>query len=252
MRDRDRVLCALCGIQRLCEYREALEVRQSPLKSPNAPNLQAASYLHQTMESVWFDGPAGRLEGKDHPAPGRTVLMLHPHPKYQGSMGSRLIYDVAKGLHGAGYHVVRFNFRGVGRSEGQYDAGNGELADALAVYDQLALSEPPIVLGYSFGSAVAVALSLQRPVGCLLLVAPPPKIYDSELHPKEQAPHVDVPVQLVVGTNDEFVSPEECMAYAGEFPYAELTVLDGAHHFLEPSQNPRVVDWALSVLSNVS
>lgn len=115
----------------------------------------------------WIPVPHGRLEAlyRPGPTPGAPVaLVLHPHPLHGGTMHNKVVHRTAKALEEHGYATLRFNFRGVGQSTGQFDQGIGETADAEAALDFL-LSEHPereevIVAGFSFGSVIGLR------VGC--------------------------------------------------------------------------------------
>lgn len=204
-----------------------------------APRVDAASR--------WIDGPAGRLDSRWHGPKTRLrlpVLLLHPHPLFGGTMGSRLVYDLAASLSEAGHRVVRFDFRGIGRSDGRYAMGDGEAADAAAVWDALRMEagRDPAVVGYSFGGGVAARLATARTVPRLVLVGTQPRVYQSALAPIDDAPRTKAAAHLVVGDRDEYVSVAETEALAKAFrPHAAVTVVRGAAHFLEPSRNPDVV-----------
>lgn len=204
------------------------------------------------MESRFFQGPAGRLDARLHgPEEGRPVLILHPHPLFGGTMGSRLVYDLAKALGGAGFRAVRFDYRGVGRSEGGYGHGDGEVEDAVAVFDALAAEtgHVPAVVGYSFGGGVACRLATLRQPARLVLVATPSPLTQSTLVPTADAPKVRCPAALVFGDRDELAPAAGARELAAAFrPPAKLTFLDGAAHFLEPSHNPRAVAAVLEAL----
>jgi alpha/beta superfamily hydrolase len=209
------------------------------------------------MDATFFQGPAGRLDARAHgPSGGAPVLLLHPHPLFGGTMGSRLVYDLAAALGDAGFRAVRFDFRGVGRSDGVYGEGSGEAEDALAVFDALAseAGEAPCVVGYSFGAAVACRLATLRVPRRLVLVGCPLRLRDTALDPLMDAPlchAAEPPAHLVVGDRDEFVTPAEARQLADAFqPPARLTVLPGAGHFLEPSHNPRAVAAVLAALED--
>jgi uncharacterized protein len=112
------------------------------------------------IESLRMAGPAGVLEGVLRLPPDRitaAALLCHPHPLHQGSMHSPVIFRAARAFHRRGYATLRFNFRGVGLSDGRFDGGRGEKDDVRAVLEILAGRLPgmPITLvGYSFGSQV--------------------------------------------------------------------------------------------------
>jgi uncharacterized protein len=197
-------------------------------------------------------GPVGRLDSRWHgPADGPPLLLLHPHPQFGGTMGSRLVYDLAIGLAANGWRVVRFDFRGVGRSEGHYGEGLGEAEDALAVLQavEAATTRTPVLVGYSFGGAVACRAATSFPARRLVLVATPVDVLGSRLAPLVDAPRVRCPTHLVVGDQDEFVSVPQAKELAATFrPPAGLSVLPAAGHFLEPSDNGRVLAAVRAVL----
>jgi alpha/beta superfamily hydrolase len=197
-------------------------------------------------DSRFIPGPAGRLDSRWHgPPSGPPLVLLHPHPQFGGTMGSRLVYDLAVGLAADGWRVVRFDFRGVGRSEGSYGDGLGEAEDAAAVASLAAreAGRDPVLVGYSFGAAAACrAAAMGAPASRLVLVAVPVDVLGSALQPMDDAPAVRVPAHLVVGDQDPYVSVAQARALASAFrPPAGLTVLPVAAHFLEPSDNPRVL-----------
>ncbi|MEA3204381.1 MAG: uncharacterized protein QOI63_2063 [Thermoplasmata archaeon] len=183
------------------------------------------------------------------------VLLLHPHPLFGGTMGSRLVYDLAVALGESAFRAVRFDFRGVGRSAGSYGRGEGEAQDALAVFDALAKESgrAPAVVGYSFGAAVACRLATLREPAKLVLVGCPLHLRETALDPAGDAPacRAQPPVNIVLGDQDELVCVTEAKQLAAAFrPSAKLTVLPGAGHFLEPSHNPRDVAAVLAALGD--
>src|SRR5579863_1444899 len=96
--------------------------------------------------NVTIEGPVGRLEGllwaPANATPPMAAVVCHPHPLYGGTMHNKVVYHAAKTLHRYGLAVLRFNFRGVGLSEGTYDEGRGETADVGAALDYLAVEFP--------------------------------------------------------------------------------------------------------------
>jgi len=138
------------------------------------------------MAEIMFPGPDGRLEGRYEHAKrpnAPLALLLHPHPQHGGTMNNRVVYAMFQTFARMGFSTLRFNFRGVGRSQGSYDGGQGELADAAAALDWLQTINPeaPIcwVGGYSFGAYVGMQLLMRRPeIGGFVSIAPPASHYD--------------------------------------------------------------------------
>lgn len=138
------------------------------------------------MPDVIFTGPAGRLEGR-YQQSARPVapiaLVLHPHPQYGGTMNNKVVYAVYQAFAKRDFTVMRFNFRGVGRSQGSYDGGAGELADAAAALDWLQSIAPGArgcwIAGFSFGAWIAMQLLMRRPeLSGFIAVSPPANIFD--------------------------------------------------------------------------
>ena len=138
------------------------------------------------MPEVIFTGPAGRIEGRYHPAPQKNApiaIILHPHPQFGGTMNNQVVYHLYYLFVQRGFSVLRFNFRGVGRSQGYFDNGPGELADAASALDWLQLqnqdSRSCWIAGMSFGTWIAMQLLMRRPeIDGFICVAPPANLYD--------------------------------------------------------------------------
>jgi alpha/beta superfamily hydrolase len=138
------------------------------------------------MPEVIFNGPEGRLEGRYHhnKRPNALLaLLLHPHPQYGGTMNNRVIYHLYQAFTKRGFSTLRFNFRGVGRSQGRYDDGMGELSDAAAALDWLQSCNPDAkncwIAGYSFGAWIGMQLLMRRPeISAFVSIAPPANMYD--------------------------------------------------------------------------
>ena len=111
------------------------------------------------MSEVLFNGHAGRLEGRYHQSdkPGAPIaLILHPHPQYGGTMNNKVVYSLFSCFEKLGFSVLRFNFRSVGRSQGEFEDGPGELSDATVALDWLQSVNPearqPVILsGHGLG-----------------------------------------------------------------------------------------------------
>jgi alpha/beta superfamily hydrolase len=138
------------------------------------------------MPEVIFTGPAGRLEGRYHPAKQKNApiaMILHPHPQFHGTMNHQIIYQCYYAFAHRGFSVLRFNFRGVGRSQGSFDHGTGELSDAASALDWAQTINPEAracwVAGFSFGAWIGMQLLMRRPeVEGFISIAPPANLYD--------------------------------------------------------------------------
>ncbi len=138
------------------------------------------------MPEIIFNGPAGRLEGryshsKTPNAP--LAIILHPHPEHGGTMNNKVTYYLFQTFVQRGFSTLRFNFRGVGRSQGIHDKGEGELSDAAAALDWMQDLNPNApytwVGGFSFGAWIGMQLLMRRPeVRGFVSVAPPANMYD--------------------------------------------------------------------------
>lgn len=133
------------------------------------------------MVEVLFNGHAGRLEGRYHQSERQNApvaLILHPHPQYGGTMNNKVVYSLFSCFKDLGFSVLRFNFRGVGRSQGSFEDGPGELSDATIALDWLQAMNPDAkqcwIAGYSFGAWIALQLLMRRPdINNFIAVSPP-------------------------------------------------------------------------------
>ena len=119
------------------------------------------------MPTVIFPGPEGRLEGRFSPAPrprAPVAMILHPHPQGGGTMNEQMTQRLYKTFVNRGFATLRFNFRGVGRSQGSFDNGVGELSDAASALDWVQQIHPEAqvtwVAGVSFGALIGMQLLL--------------------------------------------------------------------------------------------
>ena len=138
------------------------------------------------MPEVIFTGPAGRLEGRYHPAKQKNApiaMILHPHPQFHGTMNHQIIYQLYYAFVHRGFAAIRFNFRGVGRSQGSFDHGQGELSDAASALDWAQSINPEArscwIAGFSFGAWIGMQLLMRRPeIEGFISIAPPANLYD--------------------------------------------------------------------------
>jgi uncharacterized protein len=192
-------------------------------------------FVPPVPRAVFIDGPAGPLEARvEDPRPAGPVpvagIVCHPHPLYGGTMQNKVVHTLARAMQELGAPTVRFNFRGVGSSAGTYDAGRGELEDALAVADWAKTMwgcESLWLAGFSFGAAVALrAAAAVRPLALVTVAPPVGRIL------AEDTPHPHCAWLVVQGDADElvdFAAVRNWVASYAEPP--ELAVFDGAEHF---------------------
>ena len=193
------------------------------------------------MPEVIYPGPEGRLEGRYHPQKEKDApiaIVLHPHPQFGGTMNNKVVYNLHYAFYNMGFTVLRFNFRGVGRSQGEYDQGVGELSDAASALDYLQSmnnnSKHCWVAGFSFGAWIGMQLLMRRPeITGFISVSPPANMYDfSFLAP---CPSSGV---VIHGENDKICVPDETRAMVERTRTQkgrkiEFGVVPGADHFFE-------------------
>ncbi len=187
-----------------------------------------------TSETSTIAGPAGALEVLiDVPASGDgsyVAVICHPHPLQGGAMTNKVAHMLAKSFNSVGTIAVRFNFRGVGRSAGEYAEGIGETLDALAALDWAHERWPGAALslaGFSFGGAVAIRAASERAVHRLITVAPAVDRIDV---PTERLPRC--PWLVIQGDEDEVVDPQHVRDWMQALPTPpELVLLSGVGHF---------------------
>jgi uncharacterized protein len=210
-----------------------------------------------------LSGPAGRIETilwstSEEGAVARPLLaalVCHPHPLFGGTMHNKVVYQTAKTIHRFGLPVVRFNFRGVGLSEGTYDKGVGEKDDVLAVIDFLAGEFPGVpllVAGFSFGSwvglsagcwdaRVAELIGLGLPVG------------DLDSRSFSYLNRCDKPKLLMSGEFDRFGPPKKLRGMVEQFPppiqeSTRVAIIAGGDHFLTgllPELDRTIAEWLM-------
>jgi uncharacterized protein len=188
------------------------------------------------LHSITFPGPAGALEGLWKEPQGERrgcAVFAHPHPLHGGTMHNKVVFRAVQALTRSGFATLRFNFRGVGLSEGRYDAGRGEIDDFRAAMDE-AVREggPPLVAGgFSFGSAVglkAIARDQDPRAAAFIALGLPLATESGRLVPRPS-----VAALYVVGERDAFGPPEDLDRFvAGS---GTVVVVPGAGHFFEGS-----------------
>jgi alpha/beta superfamily hydrolase len=181
-------------------------------------------------------GPAGPLEALiDAPdgEPRAAAAFAHPHPLQGGTMHTKAVYQAAKALARIGVAVLRFNFRGVGRSGGTFDAGAGEMDDYRSALEFLHGRYPALPLwaaGFSFGSWIASTVGAEDPrVKLLLAIGPAVDRYDFS-----KMKQSDKPKFIIHGEEDELISIKEVRRFYSECAEPkELVVIDAADHLFD-------------------
>ncbi|HCQ67049.1 MAG TPA: alpha/beta hydrolase [Rhodobacteraceae bacterium] len=193
------------------------------------------------MPEVIFPGPEGRLEGRYHAQRDKDApiaIILHPHPQFGGTMNNLVVYNLHYAFYEMGFNVLRFNFRGVGRSQGEYDQGVGELSDAASALDYLQSMNPNAkhcwVAGFSFGAWIGMQLLMRRPeITGFVSVSPPANMYDfSFLAP---CPSSGL---IINGSADRVAPPADTHILVDKLHEQKgititHTEVDGAGHFFE-------------------
>ncbi len=200
------------------------------------------------MPEVIFPGPDGRLEGRYHPQRAKDApiaIILHPHPQFGGTMNNKVVYNLHYAFYNMGFTCLRFNFRGVGRSQGEYDQGVGELSDAASALDYLQSLNPNAkncwVAGFSFGAWIGMQLLMRRPeIQGFISVAPPANMYDfSFLAP---CPSSGL---IINGTGDRVVPPTEVEGLVDKLQQQKGITIDheqiaDAGHFFDPGMDEMI------------
>jgi alpha/beta superfamily hydrolase len=180
-----------------------------------------------------LQGPAGDLEALlDEPSgPCKGVAVIsHPHPLFGGTMDNKVVQTLARAFVHSGWRAVRYNFRGVGASAGEYDEGRGEVEDLLAVVEQQAATGPLALAAFSFGAFVTtqavVRLAESRPIDQLVLVGTAASRFQAAVIPQDLHPRTLV----VHGEADDTVPLSAVMDWARPQTLPVL-VVPGVGHF---------------------
>ena len=191
------------------------------------------------MPEYIINGPEGRLEcrympGASYDAP--TALVLHPEPNKKGTMNNRVTFATYKLFQKRGFSVMRFNFRGVGRSEGTFDNGEGELADAASAMDWLQSQNPTSntswISGFSFGSWIGMQLMMRRPeITGFISISPPASTHDFSFLAPCPASGL-----IVQGKDNDLVPASKVENLVERISKQkgisiEISIIEGANHF---------------------
>jgi alpha/beta superfamily hydrolase len=191
--------------------------------------------MPRRIESHSIPGPSGRLEAlleePDHGSPHLAVVLCHPHPQYGGTMHNKVVYRLARGLRTGGAVVLRFNFRGVGASQGEYGAMAGEIEDARSALAWLRARYPhhPFALaGFSFGGRAVSELACAIEGAQFLMAAG----FSTRLGGTAYLETCPVPKLFIQSTHDEFSPRAEFERVYQKFAEPKRVVwIEAADHF---------------------
>ncbi|MBV6431387.1 MAG: hypothetical protein IANPNBLG_01517 [Bryobacteraceae bacterium] len=191
--------------------------------------------MPRRIESLLITGPAGRLEALlEEPAdsePQQAALVCHPHPLHGGTMHNKVVYRAARGLRRSGHAVLRFNFRGVNRSEGSHDNGTGEVDDARAALALLRERYPELpytIAGFSFGARVALRLAQDCPSARRAIAIGFPAHYPGA----ETLIHSPIPRIFIHSRHDAICPVEPLQRFVASLPApAPLLFVEAEDHF---------------------
>jgi alpha/beta superfamily hydrolase len=197
--------------------------------------------MSNQIKEILFTGPDGRLVGKYKKGQSLNppvALLLHPHPLYGGTMNNPIIMELYNIFDDLGFSTFRFNFRGVGKSEGKFDNGLGELADAAAALDWVQRQNPNTnqcwVSGFSFGAVICMQLLMRRPeITRFVSVSPQPNLYDFNFLAPCPASGL-----IVHGKKDEIAPLDDVQKLAQKLQAqknitVEYEEVSGANHFYD-------------------
>ena len=195
--------------------------------------------MPRKIEALFLEGPAGRLEAlleePEGAAPREAALVCHPHPQHGGTMHNKVVYRIARGLRRAGAVALRFNYRGVNRSEGVYDRGEGELEDARAALDYLRVRYPDLpftLAGFSFGSRIVLRIGCaghgSKTPARRIVAAGFPTIYQDRSYLDGcRAPRI-----FIQSTHDQFGPVDQFQPFVESLPEPKrLILIEAQDHF---------------------
>lgn len=206
--------------------------------------------MPRRIETLFLNGPEGRLEAlleePEFDVPVEAAVVCHPHPQFGGTMHNKVVYRMARGLRKSGCVVLRFNYRGVNLSEGEYANGIGETEDARVALREMEARYPDLPLlaaGFSFGSRVALRLASQESVIRRVIAVG----FPTRMEEREFVYAVSAPKFFVQSTNDEFGPRAQLAEFFDTLPEPkELHWVNAADHFFKDN-----LDGFETVIENI-
>ena len=195
--------------------------------------------MKNKTSEIFIPGPSGRIQAKydkSSKSGAPVALVLQPHPQYGGTMNNRIVYETYNVFSKNDFSVIRINFRGVGKSEGDFDNGQGELSDAATALDWIEKDNPNYsqcwISGFSFGSLICMQLIMRRPeVNGFVCISPQPNVYDFTFLAPCPASGI-----VVYGKNDELVAEENILSLKTRLTSqkgikVDFVAINNANHF---------------------
>ena len=204
--------------------------------------------MKNKTSEIFIPGPCGRIHAKYNKSQNKTApiaLVLQPHPQYGGTMNNKIVYETYNVFLKNNFSVIRINFRGVEKSDGIFDNGQGELSDAAAALDWIERDNENFIecwiSGFSFGALICMQLIMRRPeVNKFVSISPQPNVYDFTF----LAP---CPISgiFLCGKNDELVSPESILSLKTRLNLqkgieVKFTEINNANHFFKGKEKELV------------
>jgi hypothetical protein len=192
---------------------------------------------HARIQSLHLKGPTGRLEallnvGADRPS--YAAVVAHPHPLFGGTMHNKVVFHAMKALNGFGIPVLRFNFRGVGTSQGRHDGGRGEVEDVRTALQFMkdTFNAPLIFAGFSFGAATGLKAACPNPDVKAVVAIGTPMQADDRVYSYGYLSDCSKPKLFISGDHDQFASPQELSDLVARLPEPKrLVLVPGGDHF---------------------
>jgi len=204
------------------------------------------------LQSFFLAGPAGRLEALLNAGAADApycAVVCHPHPLFGGTMHTKVVYHAMKALNSFGLPVLRFNFRGVGLSDGEHAKGRGEVEDARAALNWLdqEFHRPIIFAGFSFGAATGLRAAYDDPRVAGLIALGPPLAVEGRLYNYDFLKDCAKPKLFVAGANDQYSSRADLKTLYDALPGPKvLAVVEGGDHFFAghlPELQAAIQSW---------
>ena len=202
-------------------------------------------------KEIFIPGPSGRIQAKYYKSKQQgapVALILHPHPQYGGTMNNRVVFETYNCFYKNKFSVIRINFRGVDKSDGVFDNGQGELSDAAAALDWIEKENSGYnqcwVSGFSFGALICMQLIMRRPeVNKFISISPQPNVYDFTF----LAP-CPISGLVLYGKNDELVQIDSILNLKKRLSTqknidVKFSPISNANHFYKGKEK----DLALSI-----